>query len=99
MHVRWSRVWSLAICGCLLASAVADDPSTAPISAPVNVLSSDLEVSPPAENWISYNGDYTGRRYSSLKEIDTANVARLKAQWVFHAKNSNRLEVTPVVVN
>src|SRR5205085_11331381 len=28
-----------------------------------------------------------------------SNVAQLRAQWVFHSRNSNRLEVTPVVVN
>ena len=56
-------------------------------------------MSPPAANWISYNGDYSGRRYSSLSEIDTSNVSRLQAEWVFHSGNSSRLEVTPVVVN
>jgi alcohol dehydrogenase (cytochrome c) len=56
-------------------------------------------VTPPSADWISYNGDYSGRRYSGLGEINRANVASLRAQWVFHAHNSNRLEVTPVVVN
>jgi alcohol dehydrogenase (cytochrome c) len=49
-------------------------------------------------NWISYNGDYTGRRYSSLKEIKPENVAQLRAAWVFHPGNSEKLEATPVVV-
>lgn len=45
-----------------------------------------------------YNGDYTGRRYSELSQIDAHNVQNLRAQWVFHASNSEALEVTPVVV-
>ena len=49
-------------------------------------------MQPPAANWISYNGDYSGRRYSSLDQINSANVAQLRAEWVFHAQNSNRLE-------
>ncbi len=44
------------------------------------------------------NGDYTGRRYSQLKQVDTGNVARLQATWIFHPGNTQHLEVTPVVV-
>ena len=29
----------------------------------------DLLTQPPGANWTSYNGDYTGRRYSALHEI------------------------------
>jgi len=38
----------------------------APVVADVNVSADDLLTQPPGANWISYNGDYTGRRYSSL---------------------------------
>ena len=62
------------------------------------VSAEDLLVAPVGANWTSYNGDYTGRRYSSLKEIDTTNVSKLHASWVFHPGNSQRLEATPVVV-
>ena len=51
------------------------------------------------DNWPSYNGDYTGRRFSSLTQITPQNVAHLQAQWVFHSRNAGILEVTPVVVN
>jgi len=67
--------------------------------AKIDVRSEDLLVSPPEANWTSYNGDYTGRRYSRLAEINAATVPRLRAEWVFHVSNSNRLENTPVVVN
>ncbi len=53
---------------------------------------------PVGENWPSYNGDYSGRRFSSLREINKANVAQLRAAWVFHPGNSQRLEATPVVI-
>ena len=36
----------------------------------VDVQPDDLLVSPPESNWISYNGDYTGRRYSKLSEVN-----------------------------
>ena len=62
------------------------------------VSAEDLLISPVGANWTSYNGDYTGRRYSSLHEITNQNVAQLRAAWVFHPGNSRRLEVTPVMV-
>ncbi len=82
--------------GCMLASANAKDGSSL---AGIDVSPAELAIKPIASNWTSYNGDYSGRRYSSLSEIDTSNVDKLAAKWVFHAQNSNRLEVTPVVVN
>src|SRR5580658_522431 len=73
-------------------------PGQAPVVADVNVSPADLLTQPPAANWTSYNGDYTGRRYSALHQITSANVGRLRAAWIFHSSNSERLEVTPVVV-
>ena len=67
------------------------------LSSEILVGSDDLLVAPPADNWISYNGDYSGRRYSGLARVNRTNVGQLRAQWVFHARNSSRLEVTPVV--
>jgi alcohol dehydrogenase (cytochrome c) len=69
------------------------------VTTDVNVQPSQLLAKPVSANWLSYNGDYTGRRYSALREIDVSNIAELRAQWVFHASNSNHLEATPVVVD
>ena len=65
----------------------------------IDVLPAQLLSRPSATNWLSYNGDYTGRRYSALREVHAGNVAQLRAQWVFHASSSSNLEVTPVVVD
>ena len=62
------------------------------------VSSEDLLAQPVADNWTSYNGDYTGRRFSRLGQITPSNVGQLRAAWVFHPGNSRLLEVTPVVV-
>jgi alcohol dehydrogenase (cytochrome c) len=69
-----------------------------PVTAATNVTAADLLTRPVGANWTSYNGDYSGRRFSSLQEITTANVAQLRAAWVFHPGNSQRLEATPVVI-
>src|SRR5277367_4324934 len=87
----------LATIGLTSAAAVAQQPRSS-VSAAGNLSAEDLAAQAGA-NWTSYNGDYTGRRYSSLREINPQNVAQLRASWVFHPGNSERLEVTPVVVN
>jgi len=84
--------------GCLPLTAVAARKSESNTSA-LDVLPEQLVARPPGPNWLSYNGDFTGRRYSSLSQITTANVAGLRAQWVFHVSNSDRMEVTPLVVD
>ena len=65
----------------------------------IDVRTENLVAPLPADNWVTYNGDYSGRRYSALSEIKASNVSQLRAAWVFHARNSDRLEVTPIVVN
>jgi alcohol dehydrogenase (cytochrome c) len=72
-------------------------PGQLPLTAVTTVGAEDLLARPVGANWTSYNGDYTGRRYSSLREINAGNVAQLRAAWVFHPGNSQNLEVTPVV--
>jgi alcohol dehydrogenase (cytochrome c) len=82
----------------LLSFSAAAQQGQAPVVVDVNVSADDLGAQPPAANWTSYNGDYTGRRYSALHEITAQNVMQLRASWIFHSSNSERLEVTPVVV-
>jgi alcohol dehydrogenase (cytochrome c) len=51
------------------------------------------------DNWPTYNGDYTGRRFSGLTQITPKNAAHLQAQWVFHTRTPGVLEATPIVVD
>lgn len=68
------------------------------VQSEINVRTQDL-LAPMTDNWLSYNGDYSGRRYSPLSQINVKNANQLRAEWVFHSHNSDHLEVTPVVVN
>lgn len=91
---------ALCFCGVLLAILISRARSSDVASdVAINVSPSDLLVTPSGENWLSYNGDYSGRRYSGLSEITPTNVANLRAQWVFHAPNSSSLEGTPIVAD
>lgn len=83
----------------IVASLSAQSEKTGVVSAKIDVQPSQLVAAPVSANWLSYNGDYTGRRYSALSEINANNVGQLRAQWVFHSPNSDRLEVTPVVAD
>jgi alcohol dehydrogenase (cytochrome c) len=85
------------MCGCFASGVHSQEPGNGSISTSIQVSAESLAAQPVGANWLSYNGDYTGRRYSSLTQIDLKNAAQLKAQWVFHVSNSNSLEVTPVV--
>jgi alcohol dehydrogenase (cytochrome c) len=51
----------------------------------------------PAENWLTYHGDYRAQRHSPLTQIDTKTVRRLAPAWTYHIASANRLEATPVV--
>src|SRR5215471_7376257 len=44
-------------------------------------------LKPLKESWPTYNGDYTGRRYSALAQVDRSNVQHLTLAWM--------LRVTP----
>jgi len=68
-----------------------------PVSVSIDVQPEKLLLQPVGTNWPSYNGDYTGRRFSSLNQINKSNVGQLRVDWIFHAPNSSAMEVTPVV--
>src|SRR4051812_17275549 len=50
-------------------------------------------------NWLTYGGNYAGQRYSTLTEITPANVAGLKAVWMYQQGETVGWEVTPLVVD
>lgn len=45
-------------------------------------LNPALLTQPLGDSWPTYSGDYSGRRYSSLKQIDQSNVKNLTLAWV-----------------
>src|ERR1700761_7812450 len=57
------------------------------------------------ENWLTYSGNYSGNRYSSLNQINRENVKNLQMKWVYHplyqktTNNQSKMENTPLVDN
>ena len=89
----------ITILAAILLTAASSDLPQALSSSLIDVFPAELNAQPPGANWLSYNGDFTGRRYSSLSQITPENVGQLRAQWIFHSSNSEKLEATPLVVN
>ncbi len=50
-------------------------------------------------DWLSYNGDVGGGRFSPLTQINKNNVSRLVPKWLFGLPNTSNLQVTPVVAD
>src|SRR5271154_4429233 len=51
------------------------------------------------QNWLTYSGDYSGRRFSSLDQIKVTNARSLVAKWVYQTGATGKLETTPLVVD
>jgi alcohol dehydrogenase (cytochrome c) len=51
------------------------------------------------QNWMTYSGDYTGKRFSSLDQINITNAQTMVAKWVYQTGASGKLESTPLVVD
>jgi len=49
-------------------------------------------------DWPTYNGDYSGNRYTKMTQVTKLNVGRLAAKWSFPIPQGNNLQGTPVVV-
>ncbi|MES1261340.1 MAG: PQQ-binding-like beta-propeller repeat protein, partial [Acidobacteriota bacterium] len=59
----------------------------------------------PTDTWPTYNGDYSGRRFSPLKQVNAANVGSLTLSWVYrinmgpNAPGGVSVKATPLEVN
>jgi len=55
-------------------------------------------LKPATDTWANYNGDYSGRRHSPLKQINTSNVGTITLGWVFQTHGAT-IKSTPLLVN
>jgi acido-empty-quinoprotein group A len=61
----------------------------------------------PIDSWTTFNGDYTGERYSTLTEITPSNVSQLAQQWTYKISSVGAqrgapepvIKCTPLLVN
>ena len=55
-------------------------------------------LTPATHTWPTYNGDYSGRRYSTLDQINSQNIGSLTLAWVFGTRGLT-VKSTPLEVN
>jgi len=70
MKTRLSSAALILVCSTFVAIAASDG------------LNPSSLLKPLGEEWTSYSGDYTGRRYSTLTQINQSNVKNLTLAWV-----------------
>lgn len=54
-----------------------------PVALMGQMLDPSLLLKPATNAWPTYNGDYSGRRFSPLTQIDQSTIKRLNLAWVF----------------
>src|SRR5690349_24204329 len=55
-------------------------------------------LKPATDTWPTYNGDYSGRRFSTLDQINAGNIGSLTVAWIFQPHLST-IKSTPLEVN
>ena len=56
-------------------------------------------LDPPTDSWLTYHGDYSGRRHSTLSAITPANVHQLTLAWAFQTNQNDSIKATPILAN
>ena len=78
--------------------------SLLPIALGAQVVTPADLLAAPSESWPTYNGDYSGRRFSPLRQINTANVQWMSLAWTSRFSASDAvggvvIKSTPLLVN
>src|SRR6185312_11712116 len=71
---------------------------TAPMRCPAQSPSLPNSIPSVSDSWPTYNGDMSGRRYSTLDQINKSNVKALTLAWAFSTHGA-MLKSTPLEVN
>ena len=66
---------------------------------PVALFAQALDPSkltqPPTDSWPTYNGDYSGRRYSTLSKINDSNITSLSLAWISRVREAGNFAGDP----
>ena len=58
-----------------------------------------LDSAKDPQNWLMYSGDYAGRRFSALDQINISNAASLVPKWAYQTMGGGKFETTPLAVD
>jgi alcohol dehydrogenase (cytochrome c) len=69
----------------------------------VAVASLGAQTAAPTDSWPTYNGDFSGRRFSPLTKINAGNVNALTLAWMYRVNGgggaSNNIKSTPLMID
>ncbi|MGB6024341.1 MAG: PQQ-binding-like beta-propeller repeat protein, partial [Candidatus Sulfotelmatobacter sp.] len=87
------RIFSSVLMGCVVCALLASETH--------GQVTFDRLVNSGKEpqNWLTYSGDYSGRRFSSLDQVKVMNARTLVAKWVYQTGATGKHETTPLVVD
>lgn len=76
-----------AVCAAVCAHAQGLDPASL--------------LHPPTDSWPTFNGDYSGKRFSTLRQINKSDIEDLTMAWAFQTNIATGigLKSTPLLVN
>src|SRR5271154_2536479 len=89
---KWAS-WALRILYAATAATVFAAPPEKTVSLDPSILGKA-----PITTWPTFNGDYSGQRYSTLTQIAASNIDRLTQQWVFKISDIGAQRGAPVPV-
>ena len=99
VSIRLAR-WLPPSGGRLSLSPLPRSPSVAALTAQTRLDNAKL-LKPGTDSWPTFNGDYTGRRFSALTKITDKNVHQLSLAWMFRTDTGagSTIKSTPLMVN
>src|SRR6202034_1013713 len=71
----------------------------APCSVMAQGVDEQMLLHPPVDSWPGYHGDYSGRRHSSLTQINPQNVKNLALAWAFQTERTIAIKSSPLLVD
>jgi alcohol dehydrogenase (cytochrome c) len=74
-----------------------DAPSPTPAKSSTHERIVNAEREP--HNWLTYGGNYSSHRFSTLDQITRDNVGKLALKWTWRPKYLDKMETTPIVVD
>ena len=99
--VTLAYAFAAAVLTFLLSGVLAAQQST-PSQRAASTGSSGLTVAqiekPSTDSWPTYNGDYTGRRFSSLTKINASNAKHLSLAWIYDLPAAGTIKATPLQI-
>ncbi len=96
--MRAKALLSVSIVALALAACSAGKQDSAPAAEAVTGARL-LNASSEPQNWLTHGGTYLEQRYSTLTDVNDANVGQLKLAWSYDFDTNRAQEATPIVVD